>query len=138
MRQDDIDDATKSEITKARALIKKAAEIVRRTKVSKRAVELLGNADFHLSHPQPVLYKELPSLCPEETKRSGHLVFPPGFDHGHVYFDLPDAMEVSGLSRTSIRKLVNDQYMEQPYRGLYRVHDFLRAIQDFFSQERNS
>jgi hypothetical protein len=138
MRQDDIDDATKSEITKARALIKKAAEIVQRTNVSKRAMELLGNADFHLSHPQPVLYKELPSLCPEETKRSGHLVFPPGFDHGHVYFDLPDAVEVSGLSRTSIRKLVNDQYMEQPYRGLYRVHDFLRAIQDFFSQERNS
>ena len=92
MRQDDIDDATKSEITKARALIKKAAEIVQRTNVSKRAMELLGNADFHLSHPQPVLYKELPSLCPEETKRSGHLVFPPGFDHGHVYFDLPDAV----------------------------------------------
>ena len=138
MRQDDIDDATKSEITKARALIKKAAEIVQRTNVSKRAMELLGNADFHLSHPQPVLYRELPSLCPEESKRSGYLVFPPGFDHGHVYFDLPDAVEVSGLSRTSIRKLVNDQYMEQPYRGLYRVHDFLRAIQDFFSQGRNS
>src|SRR5262249_26547766 len=97
-----------------------------------RALELLGNVDFHLSHPQPVLYSEVHLLCPEKTKRAGHIVYPDGYDPTHVYFTLEEVMEYSGLSRTTLRKLVNDGYMTQPHRGLYQVHGFLRAIADFY------
>jgi hypothetical protein len=119
MKPNELDETAKSNIERARSLIKQAADIVRRTKVSDRALEFLGYADFNLRHPQPVLLSDKPAITDD-------------FDWGHLYVTLDEACALTELSRTTIRKLVNEEWMPQPHRGLYGLQHLLRGVDEYF------
>ncbi|MGJ4997834.1 type IV toxin-antitoxin system AbiEi family antitoxin domain-containing protein [Bradyrhizobium sp. HKCCYLS3077] len=112
----------------ARALVRQAAEVIRRDKTSDRAQKFLRLAESNISHPDPMMFHDL------QPNTVGRLAHPDGHevDYGNVFFTLEEFIEVTGLSRTTLRKLVNDGWMKQRHRGLYCLHDFLPAADDYF------
>ena len=120
MKADELDETTQAEIARARELVKQATEIVRRTKISDRALQLLRWTEFNLRRPAPVILGEDRLLDPDEM------------DFTRIFVTLDQACKLSRLSRTTIRKLVNDEWMPQPHRGLYGLQDLLRGVDEYF------
>jgi len=63
--------------------------------------------------------------------------FPQDIDYGNVYVTLEEAMQLTAWSHTQIRMLVNEGFLPQKQRGLYRIHDLMQAIGDYYDAKRN-
>jgi Transcriptional regulator, AbiEi antitoxin len=126
MKTNELDEKAQAEIARARELVKQAAAIVRRAKISDRALEFLRLADSNISHPEPMMWHDLMN-----DRKAGKFFHPDGheIDHGNVFYTLDELSELCGKSRTFIRMLVNDGWMEQRHRGLYCLHDFFPAME---------
>ena len=124
-----ISEFDEKEIARARELVKQAAAIVRRNKISDRAVEFLRLADSNISHPGPMMWHDL-----KNDRKSGTYSHPDGheIDHGNLFFTLDEMSELCSKSRTYIRTIANEGCMEQQHRGLYNMRDFMQAVQFYY------
>ena len=52
-------------------------------------------------------------------------------DVGNLYVDLDEACELVKWSRTTIRRMVNENILPQQYRGLYRLKDLIQCKQEY-------
>jgi Transcriptional regulator, AbiEi antitoxin len=127
MKTNELDEKAQAEIARARELVKQAAAIVRRTKISERALEFLRLADSNISHPEPMMMHDIRSKNGKLYHLDGHEL-----DMGNVFYTLEEICELSGRSRTFIRMLVNDNWLEQRHRGLYCLHDFLPGLELYY------
>ena len=121
MKRDEPNDTDKSsDIAKARALVKQAAMIVQRGKISERAAKFLKLADMNFERPGPLRLSDFRSRTIDD-----------GIDIGNVYVDLNEACELIEWSRTTIRRMVNENILPQQHRGLYRLKDLIQCKQEY-------
>ena len=121
MKRNEPDDADKSpDIARARALVKQAATIVQRGKISERAEKFLKLADMNLERPGPLRFSDF-----------RHRTMNDEIDVGNLYVDLDEACELVKWSRTTIRRMVNENILPQQYRGLYRLKDLIQCKQEY-------
>jgi hypothetical protein len=107
--------------------VAQALAIARRAKVSKRAEKFLQWADDNLGHPGPRMLRDVLKLPHNESD---------AVDFGNVYVTADELCELADLSRTTVRTLVNEGYLPQEQRGLYRVHDFFEAWREYQARPR--
>ena len=114
-----------TDIERARTLLKEVSTIIKRAKISPRAEKLLMLADDNIKHPEPRMLFDVLNL-PEKERGA--------VDWENVFVTSEELCEVANVSKTTVRTLVNDGYLEQRHHGLYRMADFLDAWRDY--QER--
>ncbi len=119
--------AETDEVKQARELVQRALTLARRTKVSARAEAFLVLAADNLRHPAPRMLRDIVRM-PDKERES--------VDWGNAYVTTEEWVELAGISRTTIRTLVNEGYLRQQYRGLYRVHDLFEAWREYQARPR--
>jgi hypothetical protein len=115
------------EIERARGLLKQLRDIVRRTKISERAENFLKLADDNLRHPGPRMLRDVHELSAKEKE---------SIDYGNVFVTTEELCELANVSRTTIRTLVNGDYLPQEHHGLYKISEFLEAWDNYQKRPR--